>query len=271
MDVMEYELSIVRGNGEIRHIKILRNEVLWDGVKHYQVINQDITEQKKLTKELIAAKEKAEESDRLKSAFLANMSHEIRTPMNGIIGFAELIKEKTLTAEESYEYISMIEQSGVRLLNLLEEIITISTIESGHVKVKMQETNINAQIAYVYARFKPIAEGKGLQLYAKTPLSSLESVVSTDREKIVEILTNLVKNAIKFSDKGTIEFGYDIVETHCRASLLQFFVKDQGIGITQRKAGRLFLNVLFKPISVTKERSREQDLDCLSQKHTWKC
>jgi len=249
MDVMEYELSIVRGNGEIRHVKILRNEVLWDGVKHYQVINQDITEQKNLTKELIAAKEKAEESDRLKSAFLANMSHEIRTPMNGILGFAELLKEKRLTAEESFEYISMIEQSGVRLLNLLEEIITISTIESGHVKVNMQETNINAQIAYIYARFKPIAEGKGLQLYSKTPLSSLESVVCTDCEKIVEILTNLVKNAIKFSDKGTIEFGYDIVETHGRASLLQFYVKDQGIGIPKERQEAIFERFIQADIS----------------------
>ena len=107
-DVFDYEVSIVCGNAEIRYFKVSRKEILWNGIKHYQVINLDITEQKKLIIDLLAAKEHAEESDRLKSAFLANISHEIRTPMNGILGFADLLKEPNLTGEEQQEYIRII-------------------------------------------------------------------------------------------------------------------------------------------------------------------
>jgi len=200
----------------------------------------DITGRKQTELELIAAKEHAEESDRLKSAFLANMSHEIRTPMNGILGFAELLKEPGLTGGEQQEYIRIIEKSGARMLNIINEIIDISKIEAGLMKIDMQETNINGQIEYIYTFFKPEVETKGMKLFFNTPLPANEATITTDREKLYAILINLVKNAIKYSKEGTIEIGYKRVETHGRASLLQFYVKDTGIGIPENRQEAIF-------------------------------
>jgi PAS domain S-box-containing protein len=250
-NVFDYELSIIRKNGEVRYVKVSRKEVLWNGIKHFQVINQDITEQKRLTAELIAAKEKAEESERLKTAFLANMSHEIRTPMNGILGFAGLLKEPNLTGEEQQEYIRIIEKSGARMLNIINDIVDISKIEAGLMEVHYKESNINEQLEYIYTFFKPEVEGKGIKFLRKSGLPTKEAVIKTDREKIFAILTNLVKNAIKYSFGGTIEFGYTRVETQNIASLqqpgilqqpafLQFYVKDNGIGIPKDRQEAIF-------------------------------
>ncbi|HZK92687.1 MAG TPA: ATP-binding protein [Prolixibacteraceae bacterium] len=234
-DVFDYEISIVCKNAEIRHIKVSRKEVLWNGIKHYQVINIDITELKKLTMDLIAAKEHAEQSDRLKSAFLANMSHEIRTPMNGILGFAALLKEPDLTGEEQQEYIQIIEKSGTRMLNIINDIVDISKIESGLMEVSIKESNINEQIDYIHTFFKPEIEGKGIQFLFKNPLPFSKAIIKTDREKLFAIFTNLVKNAIKYSEKGSIELGY--VK---RDETLEFYVKDTGIGIPKDRQVAVF-------------------------------
>ncbi|HEY5593230.1 MAG TPA: response regulator, partial [Paludibacter sp.] len=132
--------------------------------------------------DLHIAKEHAEQSDRLKSAFLANMSHEIRTPMNGILGFAELLKEPDLTGEEQQEYIKIIEESGARMLNIINDIVDISKIESGLMEVSIKESNINEQIEYIYTFFRPEVEGKGMQLSYRNGLVSSESIIKTDRE-----------------------------------------------------------------------------------------
>jgi len=238
-DVFEYELSIVRSNGDIRHVKVSRKEILWNRVKHFQVINMDITDQKKLTFDLIAAKERAEESDRLKSAFLANISHEIRTPMNGILGFAELLKENDLSSELQQEYIGIIETSGARLLNIINEIVDISKIESGQMKVSKSQTNVNEQIDYLFQFFKTEATERKLEISVKKSLPNKEAILLTDREKLLSILTNLVKNAIKYTDLGFIEFGYIPVQTLNEKSL-QFFVKDTGIGIPAHRQEAIF-------------------------------
>jgi PAS domain S-box-containing protein len=153
--------------------------------------------------ELIIAKERAEESDRLKSAFLTNMSHEIRTPMNGILGFANLLKEPSLTGDEQQNYIRIIEKSGARMLNIINDIISISKIESGLTEINISESNINEQVEYIYNFFKPEVEGKGIQFSYKNSLPLSEAIIKTDREKLFAILTNLVKNAIKYCDKGS--------------------------------------------------------------------
>ena len=190
--------------------------------------------------ELTIAKEHAEESDRLKSAFLSNMSHEIRTPMNGILGFAGLLKEPDLSGEQQKEYIRIIEKSGDRMLNIINDIIDFSKIEAGLMKLAIFESNINEQIEYIYAFFKPEVEGKGMQLIYKTTLSSKESIINTDCEKLFAILSNLVKNAIKYTEQGSIEFGYDVVETSHDLSLLQFYVKDTGIGVPTDRQKAIF-------------------------------
>jgi light-regulated signal transduction histidine kinase (bacteriophytochrome) len=187
---------------------------------------RNITERKQFEMELIIAKERAEESDRLKSVFLANMSHEIRTPMNGILGFAELLKEPHLTDGEQQQYISIIEKSGKRMLNIIGDIVSISKIESGQMETIISETNINEQIEYIYTFFNPEAEKKGLQLLIKNTLPSKESIIKTDYEKLYAILTSLVGNAIKFTQTGSIELGVEK-----KGNYLEFFVKDSGEGI----------------------------------------
>ncbi|MEI7982005.1 MAG: PAS domain S-box protein [Bacteroidota bacterium] len=198
-------------------------------------VSHDITERKQAEQELRKAKEQAEESDRLKSAFLANMSHEIRTPMNGILGFARLLKEPKLSGEEQQEYIRIIETSGARMLSIINDIISISKVESGQMDITLSETDINKQIEYIYAFFKPEVEQKGLQFRFKHPLPAKDAVIKTDREKNNAILTNLVNNAIKFTHSGSIEFGYEK-----KGRDLEFFVKDTGEGIREEQKEIIF-------------------------------
>ena len=191
--------------------------------------------------ELIKAKEHAEESDRLKSAFLANMSHEIRTPMNGILGFTELLKEPDLSGPEQAHYIEIIEKSGTRMLNIINDIISISKLESGQMEVTLSETYINEQIEYLCTFFQPEAAQHGLGLSFSCSLTGKDANLRTDREKVIAVLTNLIKNAIKFTHQGTIEVGYNIVETDNYPSLQYiFFVKDTGVGISQDKKKIIF-------------------------------
>lgn len=199
----------------------------------------DITKRKQTEKELIEAKNKAEESDRLKSAFLANMSHEIRTPMNGIIGFAKLLKEPDLSGEEQREFLNYIEKSGDRMLNIINDIVNISKVESGQMEVSLLGTNINDQIDFIYAFFKTEAQQKGIKLFFKKSLPSKQVNIKTDREKIYAILINLVKNALKFTPTGTIEFGYNI-KSDTQPKHLEFFVKDTGIGIDEKQTEFIF-------------------------------
>jgi PAS domain S-box-containing protein len=192
-------------------------------------------EKDKRAAELIIAKEHAEESDRLKSAFLTNMSHEIRTPMNGILGFTELLKEPNLSSNDQQAFIQTIQISGARMLNTINSIVDISKIESGLMKVDIKETNINEQIEFTYKFFKPEAEFKELKFLFKNSLTTKESIIKTDNEKVYGILTNLVKNAIKFTYEGSIEFGYEK-----KGEFLEFFVKDTGIGIPQKQYQLIF-------------------------------
>ena len=181
------------------------------------------------------AKIKAEESDKLKSAFLANMSHEIRTPMNGIMGFAELLKSGNLSPEENKNYIEIIEKSGTRLLSIINDIVDISKIEAGQMKVSYSTTNVDEQMQYIHTFFELEAQDKGIQLNLKKIPDNDETIISTDREKLYAILINLVKNAIKYTVQGTIEFGYEK-----KNSQIEFFVKDTGIGISKDRQKAIF-------------------------------
>ena len=213
----------------------IRQPGLTAGEPEFRLAIIDVTIQKEMEMKLMAAKEKAQEHDYLKSAFLANMSHEIRTPMNGILGFAGLLKEPHLTDEQQLEYISIIEKSGLRMLNIINDIVDISKIEAGEMKVDLKESNINSQIEYIYTFFKPEVEAKGIRFSFINGLPSQEAILYTDREKIYAILTNLVKNAIKFTEKGSIEFGY-----FKNNETLEFYVKDTGIGIPKDRQDAIF-------------------------------
>lgn len=189
----------------------------------------------KMEKELIMAKEKAEQNDRLKSAFLANISHEIRTPMNGILGFTELLKDNYFDVKEKEEFIEMIQKSGERMLNIINDIINISKIESGVMDLEIKETNINKSVDYIFNFFKPESKKKNLELIIELPLSDDLSLIKTDEEKLIAVLTNLMKNALKFTEKGYIKLGYNK-----RNSDILFYVIDTGIGISEEKQELIF-------------------------------
>jgi hypothetical protein len=208
--------------------------------KGLAVIGRDITKLFETQQNLILAKEKAEESDKLKSAFLANMSHEIRTPMNGILGFSALLNEPGLNSEEQQTYIQFIQKSGARMLNIISEIIDISKIESGQTEIFIKEVNIKKTIEDIYNLFKSDAEAKGLNFSFNYDQLISGEIFYTDGEKLYTILSNLVKNAIKYTDEGSIEFGYNPIETLHEISLLQFYVKDTGIGIRKERQEAIF-------------------------------
>jgi len=235
--IFNYEYRILRADNEVRWIHAKTVAIVDDAgeiVKRVGIAS-DITEKKQTLHELIQAKERAEESDRLKSAFLANMSHEIRTPMNGILGFTSLLNEPDLSSKEQQRYIKIIEKSGERMLNIINDIVDISKIEAGLMNVNSKKTDINEKIEFIYTFFKPQVEEKGMQLRFKNTLSAKDATIITDNEKVYSILTNLVKNAIKYSKSGTIEFGYIK-----RDETLEFYVKDTGIGISKDRQAAIF-------------------------------
>ncbi len=227
-----YESSGVLGG---KTFEVIHTGIIHKGKEAMLEIFMDITDRKKAEQELIKARDHAEESDRLKSAFLANMSHEIRTPMNGILGFAELLKMPGLTGEQQQDYIAIIKKSGDRMLNIINNIVDISKIESGQMSKNFTETDINESLEFVYNFFGPEAKSKGIDLLITHKLPAEKAIVETDREKIYAILTNLVKNAIKFSDSGTIRIG-SVLE----GEFLKFYVTDKGIGIPFARQKAIF-------------------------------
>ena len=206
-----------------------------EGLNRASMIIHDISERKQAERDIIKAKEKAEESDRLKSAFLSNMSHEIRTPMNGILGFTGLLKEPMLTGEEQKEYIDIIEKSGLRMLNIIDDILSISKIESGETETYYSVTNLNELIENLISFFRPEAEQKHMKIKFLQYLPEDEANINTDKGKVTSILTNLIKNAIKFTATGSIEVGYIKKNDN-----LEFFVKDTGPGISEKQKEIIF-------------------------------
>jgi len=262
-----FELEMVRKNNEKIWVHVSCSPVYNDKDEETGMIGvfQDISDRKKtenerqkLTQELVWAKEKAEESDRLKSAFLANISHEIRTPMNGILGFAELLKTPELTQDIQERYIHIIEESGKRMLNIINDIVDISKIEAGQMIIHLEETNVNQLLKDLLVFFTPEAHSKGLKLTVSADLPDEKINIQTDHTKLAQILSNLIKNAIKFTKSGSIEFGYDstIVETLPATSLyrtsLQFFVKDTGVGIPADQTDMIFERFRQGSVSLTR-------------------
>lgn len=207
-------------------------------------LEKEITEHKKTeaklqqsNKALEEAKEKAEESNRLKSAFLSNMSHEIRTPMNGIIGFTNLMEDPEITTEMQTEYVQMIKQSANRLLHTVSEIIELSEIESGQTQITKTQLKPSETLKHIYTILRKRAEQKKLYFHYKKSSEIENTILKTDKYKLEYILAHLIENSIKFTEKGSIEFSAYIEETS-----LVFYVKDTGIGIPENKINMIFDN-----------------------------
>jgi PAS domain S-box-containing protein len=203
-----------------------------------EIISQQISisiELKLQEDELIKAKERAEESDRLKSAFLANMSHEIRTPMSGILGFSELLKNQELTSEKQAKYIDIIEKSGKRLLNTINDIIDISKIEAGQVVVSYSEVNIPTLLEELFEFFKLETKKKDIKLEVSCSLTDEFNNIKTDTKLLNSVLVNLIKNALKFTVQGNIKFGCVLKD-----KFIEFFVEDTGVGIPKDRQKSVF-------------------------------
>lgn len=207
----------------------------YGGITRFIAVQEDITEDIRLLEELRMAKEKAEENDRLKSAFLANMSHEIRTPMNGIIGFIDIMQHQTISAGEQRQYFDLIKQASNRLLNTINDIIEISRIEAGQQKLNHSTFSIREVVNYHTDFFGPEARGKGLEFRVRPGTLVPEVTFTSDRGKIESIIGNLLKNAIKFTDKGYVELSADKDD-----GKLIITVADSGIGIPAGRIATIF-------------------------------
>jgi hypothetical protein len=194
-----------------------------------------LDEIKTINKKLEKARDKARESDRLKTAFLQNLSHEIRTPMNGILGFTDLLKSTKLSPEKQDQYITMIEESGQRMLGIIHDLVDISKIESGQTEIIEENTNVNELLDNVYGMFTREATKKGLRLTVRKGITGKGCITYTDKTKLCQILINLVKNAIKYTEEGGVLFGYNR-----KGHALEFFVQDTGIGIEPYMGDKIF-------------------------------
>lgn len=204
-----------------------------DDVFSVLAISRDITRLKQIEQELRVSKEQAVESDNLKSAFLANMSHEIRTPLNGIMGFAELLKLPNITSEEQDEFLTSICNSGYKLLNIINDVLDLSKIEAGQVKIVETLFSVDKMLDELYKLFQPkmVTLVKNVELRISRPATFKPVTVHSDEGRIRQILINLIDNALKFTAEGHVEFGYTLTESNS----IRFFVKDTGIGIPKEK------------------------------------
>ncbi len=224
IDISERKEAENKLNRTLKESEQLNAELVISLKKNEQ-INQD----------LVIAKQKAEESDKLKTAFLANLSHEIRTPMNGILGFADLLKQENLSESAKAEYITIIEQSGERMLSIISDLVDISKIESNQVEIASVPINLNNLLDKIYNFFQLSATQKNIELKVDKGLEDSKSVILTDGLKLEQVLTNLINNALKFTDAGHIHFCYKL-----KTDMLQFCVEDTGSGIPQGSENLIF-------------------------------
>lgn len=237
-----YEFTVVRKDGEKRRVEI-NSVVVEDSKSRKRTIAQlmDITERKKAEQELLSALERATESDRLKSAFLATISHELRTPLNAIIGFSGLIN-KDLPIDSIIKFAKTVNLSGQDLLTIVEDLFDIALIESGVSKIRKSEVNLHAVLRDILEVIKIEQyqiNKSDLELNHTISSDAKDLIISTDLSKIKQILMNLLKNALKFTDEGHISYGYSIEEKQGK-SMIKFFVEDTGIGIHKDKHGLIF-------------------------------
>ncbi|MBA7515351.1 Sensor histidine kinase RcsC [subsurface metagenome] len=214
-------------------------------------IARDITDHRKAMKELIEAKEKAEESDKLKSTFLANMSHEIRTPMNAIMGFAALLQRGNLTEEKRAHFSNIIQNRGEDLLSIISDILDISKIDSGQIQIIKQEFSINKILRELYEEFlqkykSDISES--LRFYIEKFADENHDRVNNDSLRIRQVLTNLIDNALKFTTEGEVKFGCKAID-----GMMQFYVSDTGIGIPKHKQQNIFERFRQVDESITRQ------------------
>jgi PAS domain S-box-containing protein len=239
--VMVNEVTLTKKNGTTGQFNIYGAPLCNSEGNETQYILSlvDLSERKKYENALKKAWKKAEESDKLKTAFLTNMSHELRTPLNGILGFASLLLNKELPDDKRNYYFNIINVNSEQLLSIVENIIDISKIESGMIEIIDQKTDLDKimyELEAYYRKYAHSINASEIELYMVKPKKSFLPVVNTDPAKISQIMGNLLKNAFKFTEKGFIEFGYDLFDDN----QLLFHVKDTGIGMSKKHSEVVF-------------------------------
>ena len=235
-------------NGTLRDVEVYCSRIQIREKKLLQTIVHDITDKIKLEQELIAAKEKAEENDRLKTAFLHNISHEIRTPLNAIVGFSNFLSDPGLTSEKRKEFVDIINLSSGQLLSIITDIITVATLEAGQERLNNRETDINNLLINVHEQFHFKSTHPGISLEYVTHLDDDEAIVFADSVKIIQVLTNLVGNALKFTKEGRVEIGCSLQQEK-----LQFSVSDTGIGMAPEFHHKIFERFRQADAAITRE------------------
>ena len=201
----------------------------------------------KMIQDLISAKERAEESDRLKTAFLSNISHEIRTPMNGILGFLDLLRDPDLDEEQKERFMEIVNSSSQRMLDTINDIVELSKIESGQSEINYSQVDIPEIMRFYFNLFDEQARKKGITLLMKNRFRGEHAFIETDKYKLGSIINNLLNNAIKFTHKGSIEFG-----NYSEDGSVVFFVKDTGIGIPENRHSAIFERFVQADLSITR-------------------
>jgi PAS domain S-box-containing protein len=240
------EIQNKKKNGELYWESIAISSIVNEqgDIQHYIAVKEDITEMKHIYEELITAKVKAEESDQLKTAFLHNISHEVRTPMNAIIGFSEFLNDPELIPEKRKNFTDIIIKNCNQLLSIISDIISIATIEAGQEKIKEKEIELNAILLTLYQQFLLKVKKKNISLNLAPFLFKNGLHIITDETKLIQILTNLIDNALKFTNKGYINFGYTIKDKE-----IELFVEDTGIGIPTELHEEIFKR--FRQVETT--------------------
>jgi PAS domain S-box-containing protein len=241
----EAEEEILIQKEEIEAQRDLANEQKRQIQEQNKTLEEHRTELEKIvekrTAQLKFAKERAEESDRLKSSFLANMSHEIRTPMNAIIGFSELISEESLLPDQRKELVTHLNSNCNSLLHLIDDIIDIARIEAGQLRIFKEDCFINQTFIELYEAFSEtqLKENNNVELFVDIQNTDENLSILTDPYRFKQIMNNLIGNAIKFTDQGFIRFGYHI-SPEGYEDYIRFFVQDTGIGLSKKEQGEIF-------------------------------
>ncbi len=216
-------------------LQISINPSVWYDKPVLVSVVRDFTERKNFEKELIAAKEKAEESNQLKNEFLNNMSHEVRTPMNGIIGFTEMLEEPDLSDETRKYYLKIVQNSCYQLLKIIDDILEISSLKTKQSEINEVSFCIDNLLKELFSLFSLKSKERKIPIYIKAQNLKEKTNIITDKYKLTKILTNLLENALKFTHQGYIEIGYFL-----EVNKIKLYVKDTGIGISPENINKIF-------------------------------
>lgn len=235
-----FEWEHISKTGKILYVEVSLTLININDESHFYVVWRDLEEKKKTEKELHLAIDKAEESDRLKSAFLESISHEIRTPMNAIIGFAQLLNYEQNSKNDISEFVNYINKSGNSLLLIIDNIIDVSSLKSGVMDIYESNIQLNKLFDEVYESFTDDTMVKDLKVEVDNKLMSDNLCISTDGSRLRKTLFQIVNNSIKFTEKGNVVFGCFL-----KGEMLEFFVHDTGVGIPDEDKDFVF-NVFRK-------------------------